>query len=174
MGQRRFRIYLEYYSGGDLKTALGCQFQNWTPPLNGHIWGPYPLHIDGGYWQAWAPPHHTIPEGFIWHVARSLIKACLVLQFGTSHSPCLPHWKPMTHFGYIACKYIPEVGRQQQRMRASNVSSIISLIFLVPKCRSLRLWIFVLQFRKTGFWTSSGPSGVSTCCWRCNIPACFR
>lgn len=83
MHQRRYRIYLRYYAGGDLESALG--------------WGdvnPDPNRIERP---------QAAPERFIWHVLQSLVNACRVLQTGfdeplaEGEEELFANWKPLTH-----------------------------------------------------------------------------
>jgi serine/threonine protein kinase len=71
---------LRYYRGGDLETALG-----WTPKFTAR-----------DQYRSNGP----LPEGFIWHVLRSLVKAVRALQRGTfdpNYRTVMPRWKPITH-----------------------------------------------------------------------------
>jgi hypothetical protein len=74
MHRRRHRIYLKYYPGGDLETALG-----WEPSLG-----------------LATVRNNPLSEGFVWHVFESLISAVRTLQKG-NHETDEPHWKPITH-----------------------------------------------------------------------------
>ncbi|KAL6711470.1 hypothetical protein ACN47E_004404 [Coniothyrium glycines] len=85
MSQRRYRIYLEYCPGGDLYHALEEHFPHWR-------------------YQAYCPSLDPmamprISEGFIWHVAKSLVSACQVLHYGQSGDIATPidGWRPITH-----------------------------------------------------------------------------
>lgn len=81
MRQRRFGIYLQYYEGGDLANAVDTQFARTELYLTNR-------------WQL-----DLIPETFIWKVARSLVTACQILQYGCSGiAPvAAASWQPITH-----------------------------------------------------------------------------
>jgi hypothetical protein len=70
MAQRRYRLYLDYYNGGELWDPL-CRYSKGETEI--------------------------VPEAFIWYVLRVLSSACLILQFGTTADQSLPGWKPITH-----------------------------------------------------------------------------
>ncbi|KAF1849246.1 uncharacterized protein K460DRAFT_354115 [Cucurbitaria berberidis CBS 394.84] len=82
MHRRRYRIYLKYYPGGDIQSSL--QWANM-------------IELDT------MQRPHVVPEGFIWHVLVSLVKACRVLRTGFDHplpdmgEDLFADWKPVTH-----------------------------------------------------------------------------
>lgn len=88
MRQRRYRIYLKYYPGGDLIKALQYNTK---------------IHAD------MLRPDH-IPERFIWHVLECLVKACRVLRTGADRpipegdedEHLFKDWKPITHLDISA------------------------------------------------------------------------
>jgi len=78
MRRRRYRIYLRYYAGGDLESALG-----WKNSM-------YP-----GQYRANRPS-----EIFIWHIFRSLARAVGTMQsghFDPNARHHTPGWRPVTH-----------------------------------------------------------------------------
>jgi hypothetical protein len=71
MRQRRYRIYLGYYDGSNLHSAMTHHFNQQTDP----------------------PP----PEMIVWYIAKALASACLVLQQGITADEASAAWKPITH-----------------------------------------------------------------------------
>jgi serine/threonine protein kinase len=91
MLKRRYRLYQKYYAGGDLYNALRPTFSPWGAELGVNNKGrPAEEYQD----------LQQVPEDLIWHVFRSLVKACLFLQYGTSDRNAtapVPDWDPITH-----------------------------------------------------------------------------
>ena len=85
MEQRRYRIYLDYYEGGDLYRATERKFQ-----VQKTVKDSFDDLEDN-------TPH--IPEDLIWHIARSLVTACQILHFGQAGNVSTPvaGWQPITH-----------------------------------------------------------------------------
>jgi serine/threonine protein kinase len=91
MLKRRYRLYQKYYAGGDLFRALRSTFSPWGSSSGVNNKGrPAEQYQD----------LQQVPEDLIWHVFRSLVKACLFLQYGTSDRNAtapVPDWDPITH-----------------------------------------------------------------------------
>jgi hypothetical protein len=88
MRKQRYRLYQKYYAGGELYDALDQPFNEWHGFNN----------RDTPKIMVEYPPN--VPEDLIWHVFRSLFKACLFLQHGTSDQNVnvpVADWKPVTH-----------------------------------------------------------------------------
>lgn len=88
MRKRRYRLYQKYYTGGNLFGALEPTFLEWEN-LNEKD---TPAESLEGL--------ENLPQDLIWHVFRSLVKACLFLQHGTSDQNAtapVADWKPITH-----------------------------------------------------------------------------
>jgi hypothetical protein len=77
MSLRKYRTYLNFYEGGDLRKAMETHSANWRTGSN--------------YTDNW------LPETFVWYVIKSLATACLVLQNGTMTDERLEGWRPITH-----------------------------------------------------------------------------
>lgn len=103
MEQRRYLIYLEYCEGGDLWECLKSHFgrrrrprQVAGQPVNWHQG-----ENENDLYRADADlqPPTPIPEGFIWHVFKSLVYACATLHFGKVNDDGTydPNWDPITH-----------------------------------------------------------------------------
>ncbi|KAJ4376031.1 hypothetical protein N0V83_001311 [Neocucurbitaria cava] len=100
MRQRRYRIYLKYYPGGDVLTALQYNTRIHTDMLR---------------------PDH-IPERFLWHVFECLVKACRVLRTGADRAipegdedeHLFKDWKPITHLDISARNlFMKELGNSE-------------------------------------------------------------
>ncbi|KAF1359646.1 hypothetical protein EJ07DRAFT_155603 [Lizonia empirigonia] len=91
MRKRRYRLYLEYYAGGDLGRPVAPIFHEWS----------YRQISDESLFIA--EPSEllelpVLPEGLMWYILRALVKAYLILHHGTSsHDATDPDWKPITH-----------------------------------------------------------------------------
>jgi len=110
MTQRRYRIFFDYYEGGNLWQALEkhCSRMKKTfytqgeePGLD-HDWD----EEFGCYRDSEAVPGEAglcekIPEGLIWRIASSLVQACQILHFGQVSiggvQNTTPEWKPIKH-----------------------------------------------------------------------------
>ncbi|KAI4683610.1 uncharacterized protein J4E88_004786 [Alternaria novae-zelandiae] len=110
MTQRRYRIFFDYYEGGNLWQALEkhCSrmkntfyTQGEEPGLD-HDWD----EEFGCYRDSKAVPGEAglcvkIPEGLIWRIASSLVQACQILHFGQVSigrvQNTTPEWKPIKH-----------------------------------------------------------------------------
>ncbi|KAF2652767.1 kinase-like protein [Lophiostoma macrostomum CBS 122681] len=79
MKHRRFRLYLDLHSGGDLSIVADDFFQMWA---RGSI---IALH-----------DRSTIPEPYIWYILNTLVEAVCVLRSGRVSSQ-RDGWKPITH-----------------------------------------------------------------------------
>jgi hypothetical protein len=77
MRLRKYRMYLDFYEGGDLRKAMATHSANWEDGSN--------------YTGNW------LPEAFVWYVMKSLATACLVLQNGTTTDERVEGWRPITH-----------------------------------------------------------------------------
>lgn len=136
MAQRRFRLYMNYYEGGDLRNAVHRNFQlreqNPEYPLyrgyNDHDL----VHIgDRGNIPL------ILPEGFIWWVFRSLVDACQMLQFGQALDVdgSKPDWQPITHLDIR----MDNIFLQPQPAGANgerSVSNTASYVLFSPLTRS--------------------------------------
>ncbi|KAI4635140.1 uncharacterized protein J4E87_000090 [Alternaria ethzedia] len=110
MTQRRYRIFFDYYEGGNLWQALEkhCSrmkntfyTQGEEPGLD-HDWD----EEFGCYRDSEAVPGEAglcvkISEGLIWRIASSLVQACQILHFGQVSiggvQNTTPEWKPIKH-----------------------------------------------------------------------------
>ncbi|KAG9193994.1 hypothetical protein G6011_04029 [Alternaria panax] len=79
MRLRRYRLYLDYYAGGDLNCAMKQCADNWKDGKDG------------------ANEDMIIPEGFVWYTIKALAEACLLLQNGTTSEIPVDGWRPITH-----------------------------------------------------------------------------
>ncbi|KAF9692809.1 hypothetical protein EKO04_009105 [Ascochyta lentis] len=91
MRRRRYRLYLEYYAGGDFGRPVKDIYPYWSQ-----------IYRNDDHFKQLDPSGlleiPTVPEGLIWYVLRSLVKALLILQHGTtSHTETDPEWKSITH-----------------------------------------------------------------------------
>lgn len=91
MRKRRYRLYLEYYAGGDLGGPVAPVYHEWS----------YQQISDESLFIA--QPSEllelpVLPEGLMWYVIRALVKAYLILHHGTSSQDAVDSdWKPITH-----------------------------------------------------------------------------
>ncbi|KAI4961539.1 hypothetical protein J4E86_000567 [Alternaria arbusti] len=78
MEHRRYRLYLDYHSGGDMNAAMTFHAKNWEDgkPIDEDIFA---------------------PEGFVWYTIKALATACLVLREGTIDGTTVNGWRPITH-----------------------------------------------------------------------------
>jgi len=78
MEHRRYRLYLDYHSGGDMNGAMTFHAKNWEDgkPTDEDIF---------------------VPKGFIWYTIKALATACLVLREGTVDGTTVDGWRPITH-----------------------------------------------------------------------------
>lgn len=99
MHKRRYRLYLEYCSGGDLARTVSRVFHAWDPEREGRG---YPDLLQLSEDELSALP--IIPEALVWYIFRSLVKAYMILHHGTtSHEETDPDWKPVTHLDVNFC-----------------------------------------------------------------------
>ena len=81
MSKRRFRLYADFASGGDLYTAVIPYHQRWQT-VEGE-------RVDS---------EEHIPEAFIWYIIKALATAILLLQQGTTQGDeAIADWKPIMH-----------------------------------------------------------------------------
>jgi hypothetical protein len=81
MSKRRFRLYANFASGGDLYTAVMPYHQRWRG-IEGE-------RVDS---------EEHIPEAFIWYIIKALATAILLLQQGTTQGDeTVADWKPIMH-----------------------------------------------------------------------------
>jgi hypothetical protein len=83
MAQRRYRLYLDLYTGGALEEAMGSYNENGENGENGK--NDFPV------------PNKILPEAYIWYVIKALAEACTVLRKGTTDEAAIEGWKPITH-----------------------------------------------------------------------------
>lgn len=79
MRKRKYRLYLDYCSGGDLRNAMASHSRTWEPAVEDNDDFP------------------CLPEAFIWTAVKALATACLVLQNGTTVLEPIQNWKSITH-----------------------------------------------------------------------------
>lgn len=128
MKQRRFRIYLKYYEGGDLDTACEDNFFLRSQDSHFHM---YPglnnfdlVHL---------PEDGTVPpilsEGFIWWIFRSLVNACQVLHSGQvlNVDGSNPDWQPITHLDIRPSNIFlqPRPHRDDGTQQVSNAAPLL-------------------------------------------------
>jgi hypothetical protein len=91
MESRRYRIYLDYYAGGDLNRAMKRCAENWKirRPADESVF---------------------LPEGFVWYDIKALATACLVLQDGTTSDVSVNGWGPITHLDLHLPNVLLDVG----------------------------------------------------------------
>ncbi|PVH94452.1 kinase-like protein [Periconia macrospinosa] len=90
MAQQRFRLYLEYIPKADLGVAMRDRF--WM--MNGRKWNTSNWSSD----EPPPPPKGILPEPFIWHVFRELVRAIMVLTHGHEDKEKYPKdWRPIVH-----------------------------------------------------------------------------
>jgi hypothetical protein len=80
MLSRRYRLYMDMYSCGDLWDAMASHDRYWLRRED-----------DQG------ASDSSLPEAYIWYVIRALAGACTVLQTGTIDGEPVEGWKPITH-----------------------------------------------------------------------------
>lgn len=84
MSKRRYRLYTDYASGGD---------------MNGAMWSSY-----HGIWEDIDPDNaataECLPEAFIWYTIKALATACLLLQNGTTGDDVVKGWRPIMHLDF--------------------------------------------------------------------------
>jgi hypothetical protein len=83
MAQRRYRLYMDLYTGGALEEAMGSYNENWENWENGENEVP--------------DPNKILPEAYIWYVIKALAEACTILRKGTTEKAAIEGWKPITH-----------------------------------------------------------------------------
>ncbi|KAF9692816.1 hypothetical protein EKO04_009107 [Ascochyta lentis] len=81
MSRRRFRLYTDYASGGDLQVAMTKSFHDKS----------------SGVQPKDASTQEFIPEAFIWHTIKALASACLIMQHGTASDEPAEDWRPIVH-----------------------------------------------------------------------------
>jgi hypothetical protein len=100
MRQRRYRIYLRYYEGGDVAGAVRDHFARRREVRNGD--GPQRTWAGAeatGFYRINGQEPGIIPEVFIRKVASALVTACQILQYSRSGvlPVAPPSWQPITH-----------------------------------------------------------------------------
>jgi len=129
MRRRRYRLYLEYYPGGDLENALG-----WD--------------LDDELGQQRPNP---VPEKFIWEVFTSLVRAVRVLQTGhdTPVSANAPvGWKPISHLDIglrnVFIGYAPD--EKPTASTSVEETGMVNLIVHIAIARGIiRLWTLLVR-----------------------------
>jgi hypothetical protein len=128
MRRRRHRIYLKYYAGTDLESALG-----WKGSLDEK--------------DVRANP---VTESFIWHVFTSLVTAVRALQTG-HHDPYSPHappnWKPITHLDIGLRNVFIEDASDANVAVSDTLRTWTQLLLKVPVApgnSAIRLWSLTL------------------------------
>lgn len=90
MRRRRYRLYLKYYAGRDMADLFYDTLDKWSP------FGDVEAYQKLSSAKANSLP--KVPEGLLWYLLQSLVKAYLVLNHGTtSDTVSDPEWKPITH-----------------------------------------------------------------------------
>jgi hypothetical protein len=157
MSDRRYRIYLQYYEGGDLFGALVDHFDRRVPPspafASDKIWrGP----LDGQ--TGWAPdengrPPGLIPEGLIWRVVRSLITACQALHFGRAGdvSSAVPGWQTITYLDISLSNIFlqPSAVDQDVSQSTNSLPAFSSLTHIAPNNCFVRFWFLNISARSS-------------------------
>lgn len=88
MRQRQFRTYLDYCAGGDVLYGLSDHFIR--------MWQRRNLEVPDA-------EYDIVPECFVWHILRSIVDACIVLQDGTLDGETENEaWKAITHLDLSA------------------------------------------------------------------------
>ena len=99
MRKRRYRLFLEFCSGGDILNALDYVDRFHSRNIYSDV---------------------IIPEGFIWCVLKALASACLVLRTGTTASNGIPGWKPITHLDIQAANTFLRPRHQEHQQRRDS------------------------------------------------------
>ena len=92
MEQRRYRLYLEFCSSGNLYHAMSRHHQRWAAPVSAAA-----AATAAAPAPASAPARTFLPEGYLWYVIKALASACLVLQRGVVEGDTVEDWRPITH-----------------------------------------------------------------------------
>lgn len=100
MSARRFRLYADFASGGNLFDAL---------------W-PYHLRWNKVEHKESLPQVH-VPEAFIWYIVKALATALLLLQNGTLGNDKSADWKPIMHLDMQTSNVLLDV---RAKKRASS------------------------------------------------------
>lgn len=96
--QRRFRLYMRYYEGGNLREAVEDNFELREQNPNSEKFAGYStddiVHLDDN-----GDPPLILPDGFIWWIFRRLIDACQVFHSrqALEVDGAKVDWKPITH-----------------------------------------------------------------------------
>ena len=105
MSKRRFRLYAEFASGGNLATAVR--------PYN-HIWLPR------------VPSRNYIPESFVWYILKALATALLLLQNGTLGDEPIADWKPIMHLDMHNPNILLDVQTKKRKRPTDDASDSAS------------------------------------------------
>lgn len=81
MQSRRYRLYLDFYSGGDMRSAMKNYAENWTKNEDDSEFN----------------EEEYLSEGLIWYTIRPLATACSLLHKGSLSDGELYGWRPITH-----------------------------------------------------------------------------
>ena len=98
MSKRRFRLYLDYASGGNLQKAMGLYNDKW-----------FGIGFDD------ASPQDVLPEAFIWQTIKALATACLFLQNGTTSDKAVTDWKPIMHLDFQLPNILLDVQKKKRK-----------------------------------------------------------
>ncbi|EUC43470.1 hypothetical protein COCMIDRAFT_28065 [Bipolaris oryzae ATCC 44560] len=112
MQSRRYRLYLDFYPGGDLRRAMKNYAQNWTRNED-----------DFDFNQ-----EEYLSEGFIWYTIRALATACLLLHRGTLSDDALHGWKPITHLDLQLPNVLLDISNPKERADTSSEPPYVPIL----------------------------------------------
>lgn len=84
MSKRRYRLYTDYASGGDLLNAMHLSYHSTWSGID-----PENIHSE-----------ECLPEAFVWAAIKALATACVVLQNGTVGDGTVDEWRPIMHLDF--------------------------------------------------------------------------
>ncbi|KAH6882458.1 hypothetical protein BKA58DRAFT_447083 [Alternaria rosae] len=109
MEERRYRLYIDLHSGGDINRAMTFCVRNWEKenPLTRTFF---------------------IPEGLVWYTIKALGTACLVLREGTIDDTLVDGWRPITHLdlqlpNVLLDVYTPRIPEVKEKSKAGSSKS---------------------------------------------------
>lgn len=108
MSKRRFRLYLDFASGGTIGKAM---------QMYDHRWEKVKRHKT--YDKIERTKH--LPEAFIWHTIKALAISTLALESGTLNDEPIADWRPIMHLDFQTPNVLLDVQGKKRKLSNNDV-----------------------------------------------------